>query len=196
MLLWVGCMSGSMACVFPQDDQVIPDRPPVANRPVRLIPGSARPEQREPPPIRIGANCSSDAAEFSIRASDPDLDNNIRANWYIDPNERYFPTANQPELRGNSGVRIAGSDVRIITSPSSLRSSLQQFADGRKHRVEVVVTDGEFIESQVTDPVTGETRPFLDVNRDPIRNADGVFAVEAYRDDYVWLVEVSTTPCP
>jgi hypothetical protein len=195
MLLWVGCVSGSMACVFPQDDQVIPDRPPVANRPVRIVSGSAKPAQRETV-IRLGLNCPREAGEFSVRVSDPDGDDAINATWFIDPNERYVATQNSPVFPGNPGARLSG-DLRTVTSPSVLRATLQQFVGGQKRRVEVVVTDGTFIESELTDPVTGEGRPFLDATRGTVRGENGeVFAVEAFRDEYVWLVEVSTAPCP
>jgi hypothetical protein len=185
-------MTAMVGCVLPQDDQVIPERPRPANRPVRVVSGSAFPAQRETT-YQTGPNCPRD--DFSIRVSDPD-DDTILATWFIDPNERYVVSQNSPVFVGNPGSRLSGSDVRIITSPSVLRTSLQQYVDGRKHRVEVVVTDGRFIESQLIDPATMESRPFLDVTRDPFRNEEGVFAEEAFRDDYVWLVEVSSAPCP
>jgi hypothetical protein len=181
---------GLFACGTPMPDVV------TANQPVRIVSQSMRPAEREPPPLRLGPGCIV-LEPFSVRVSDPDRSDTIRATWFINPNERYVPAPQQPAFVGNPGTLIQGSDVRIITSPSSLRSSLQQFADGRKHRVEVVVTDGEFIESEVTDPVTGETRAFLDVTRSPVRvPGGGSVQVEASRDDYVWFVEVSTTPCP
>ncbi|MCU0700232.1 MAG: hypothetical protein MUC96_27305 [Myxococcaceae bacterium] len=159
--------------------------------------GSARPELREPPPIRVGANCPSQESVFSLRANDPDATDTIRANWYIDPNERYVPEPpSKPEVRGNLGTRDPANNDRTITSPAGLRAALQQFADGQRHRLEVVVTDGEFTEIVITDPVSGEPRPFLDVRRDVLRNEDGtVTQVEAFRDEYVWLVEVSNAPC-
>jgi hypothetical protein len=189
LLLWVGCMG----CVLPQDDEVIVERPPFANRPLRVVSGSARPAQRESV-VQLGPNCPRE--DFSIRVSDPDLDDTIAATWFIDPNERYVASPNSPVLTGNPGSRLSGSDLRIVTSPSVLRTTLQQYIDGQKHRIEVVVTDGRFIESELIDQATMEARPFLDVSRDPIRNQEGVFAVEAFRDEYVWLVEVSNAPCP
>ncbi|MDX2015459.1 MAG: hypothetical protein SFW67_35030 [Myxococcaceae bacterium] len=155
--------------------------------------GSAKPAQREST-IQFGLNCPRD--EFSIRVSDPDRTDTISAAWFIDPNERYVQTPNTPVFGGNPGTLVAGTDVRIVTSTSALRTSLQQYNDGQKHRVEVVVTDGTFIESQLVDSATMELRPFLDVRRDVIRNEDGtVTMVEAFRDEYLWLVEVSNTPC-
>lgn len=183
-----------MACVLPQDDQVIPERPPNANRPVRVVSGSPVPAQRDTL-VRVGVNCPREGQEFSVRVADPDLADAIEARWFIDPNERYIAAQGQPVIPGNPGSRISGSADRVVVSPRVLTTTLQQFADGQKHRVEVVVTDGRFIESELVDPTTMETRPFLDVSRDPIRNEEGVFSVEAFRDEYVWLVEVSNAPC-
>jgi hypothetical protein len=189
------CVGCSMSCLLPQDDLLLTERPPAANRPVRLVTGSARPGQREAL-VRLGVNCPRAESEFSIRASDADVGDTIRANWFIDPNERYVAAPNRPVISGNPGTRIAGTDERIITSPSNLRITLQQFADGQRHRVEVVITDGEFIESEFVDPTTMEPRPALGVSRQPVRIATGeVIPVEAYRDDYVWFVEVNTAPC-
>jgi hypothetical protein len=170
-----------------------PDRAPT-NQPVRIV--SMQPAQREPPPLRLGPGCILPES-FSVRASDPDRFDTIRADWFIDPNERYVAGPQQPVFRGNPGAPIEGSDERLITFPGVVRTALTTFADGRRHRLEVVVTDGDFIESSVDEPVSGQPRPFLDVVRSPIRLGSGeVVPVQAFRDDTVWFVEVSTTPCP
>jgi hypothetical protein len=165
------------------------------NQPVRIISQSNQPSDREPM-LRLGPNCPRDDAMFSVRVGDPDPSDSIRAIWFIDPNDRYVITPTTPVFLGNPGTLIPGTDVRLVSSPSSLRVALPQFADGKRHRVEVVVADGDFFESQVLDPATGESRPFLDVSRPPVRTASGqVFALQASRDDTVWFVEVSTSPC-
>jgi hypothetical protein len=173
-----------------------PDDVVTTNQPVRIVSQSMRPAQREPPPLRLGPGCLS-PEPFSVRASDPNRSDTIRATWFIDPNDRYVPGPQHPVFSGNPGSPIQGSDERVITAPSALYTALASFADGRRHRVEVVVTDGDFVESSVGDPVSSESRPFLDVVRAPVRLASGnVVPVQAFRDDTVWFVEVSTTPCP
>ena len=183
-----------MACVLPQDDQIITELPAAANRPPRILPGIAEPPQREFR-VQLGSNCIRTG--FSVQVDDPNGADTIRANWFIDPNERYVPAGGQPVIRGNPGTPIgAGSTVRLVQAPPTFFTALQAFNDGRKHRVEVVVTDGEFIESERPDP-QGGTQAFLDIVRPAVRTASGeVIPVAAYRDDYVWLVEVDTLPCP
>jgi hypothetical protein len=180
---------GLVACGPP-----MPEGTP-ANQPVRILAHSQRPAQREFI-ARLGPNCPDGDRDFSVRVSDPDVDDVIRATWFIDPNERFVATPTAPVFQGNPGTLIPGSDVRIVSSPTVLGAALATIADGRRHRVEVVVTDGEFIEGVALDPSTGEPRPFLELTRAPVRSASGpVFPLEAFRDDTVWLVEVSTTPC-
>ncbi|MDX2015458.1 MAG: hypothetical protein SFW67_35025 [Myxococcaceae bacterium] len=176
------------ACGQPEPGPPLPK-----NEPVRIVAGTQTPE-RSASVVRVGANCPPPT--FSVRVSDPDLQDTINATWFIDPNERYAPTPQQPVFRGNPGVPVTGTTDRIVTSPISLRVGLQAFADGQRLRVEVIVTDGDFIESTITDPVTGEPKPFLEVARSSVRTAAGqVVPLEAFRDDTVWFVEVSTTPC-
>lgn len=185
-----------MACVLPQEDQIITDLPVAANRPPRILTGIAEPPTREYR-AQLGANCNRPA--FSVQVDDPNLTDIIRAYWFIDPNERYVQDgAGRPVLQGNNGTPIgAGSSVRLVQAPPNFNATLQLFNDGRKHRVEVVVTDGEFIVSERPDPQGGGTQAFLDIVRLAVRLPSGeVVPVPAYRDEYVWLVEVDTLPCP
>ncbi|MCU0700231.1 MAG: hypothetical protein MUC96_27300 [Myxococcaceae bacterium] len=177
------------ACGQPEPEAPLPQ-----NQPLRIIAGSQSP-LRSQSVLRLGANCPPMEA-FSFRVTDPDLQDTIRASWFIDPNERYVPGPLQPVFSGNPGTTVAGSTDRVVRSPSSLRVGLLPFADGLRHRVEVVVTDGDFVETTSADPVTGEPLSFLDVTRSPVRTASGqTVPIEAFRDDTVWFVEVSTTPC-
>jgi hypothetical protein len=195
MLLWLSVAGGQMACVLPQEDQIITELPGAANRPPRILPGIAEPPQREST-VQLGANCNR--TNFSVQVDDPNPTDSIRALWFIDPNERYVQSGpNQPVIQGNPGSPIgAGSTVRLVQANTQFFAALARFNDGRKHRVEVVVTDGEFIESERPDP-QGGTQAFLDIVRPAIRTASGeVIPVAAYRDEFVWLVEVETLPCP
>jgi hypothetical protein len=195
MLLGMSVAGAHMACVFPQDDQIIPRLPDLTNRPLRILVDTVRPEQREPPPVRVGANCSP----FSFNVFDPDVNDRINARWFIDPNERYIAAPNMPSVNGNLAEPLLGTpQTRLVRNPPSFLAQLSSYADGRKHRVEVIVTDGEFFEESGVDMATGERRDFLTVVRPPVAvqgAPDGGIRVPAYRDEYVWLVEVSTSPC-
>ncbi len=181
-----------MACLLPQDDEIITPLPQPANRPLRVLPGLAVPEQREAI-ARFGTNCARPV--FSVKVEDPNVGDKILALWFIDPIERYIGGVPGP----NPGVPVSGEPtIRELKVPSQFITTLGTFTDGRKHRVEVVVTDGDFIES-VRNDAEGNPLPFLDITRPPNRIGTGdagVIEVPAYRDDYVWLVQVDTTPCP
>ncbi len=187
------CVTGTqMACLLPQDDQIISALPQPANRPLRVLPGLAVPEQREAI-ARFGTNCARPV--FSVKVDDPNAEDKIAALWFIDPIERYIGG-----VPGNPGTPVSGgSTIRELKVPSQFITTLGTFTDGRKHRVEVVVTDGDFIENQRNDP-EGNPLPFLDITRPSFRTGTGdagvIISVPAYRDDYVWLVQVDTTPCP
>ncbi|MBL8939393.1 MAG: hypothetical protein JNM69_32835 [Archangium sp.] len=188
MLLWLGLGICQMACLLPQDDDILTPLAPPANRPLRLIPGQAEPRQRETT-VQLASNCAT-RTTFSVQVDDPDTTDVIRAQWFIDPNERYI--GGTP---GNQGVPTSGgSTVRELKAPAQFTNLLGALTDGRKHRVEVLVTDGEFQEDEFTEPTTMEKKPFLKVVRPSVGTAAGPVAVEAYRDEYVWLVEVRTCP--
>ncbi len=171
------CVSGACAVRAPAD-----------NAPVRILSGLSIPEQRETV-IRVGASCAPPT--FSIKADDPDGDDTIRALWFIDPTDRYLGG-----VPGNNGTLVYSvSTVRSVTAPRQFLSNLSAIADGRKHRVEVVVTDGDFVEDVRTD-ADGNPQPFLGTARPAIRAQGQTWPVTAFRDEYVWLVRVDTTPCP
>jgi hypothetical protein len=189
MLLWL-CVSTSLSgCLLPQDDALLLPLPDQTNRPLRVVATQSTPRNRELQ-VRAGRDCDP----FSVTVDDPDLDDTIRATWFIDPNERYVASGNLPATQGNAVTPNGVSTVRTLGAPVQFYTQLQRFIDGQKHRVEVVVTDGEFIEGQQVSP-NGEVQPFLDVSRPSYRAPDGtIIPVAAFRDDYVWLVTV--TACP
>lgn len=196
LLLWGVAGGAQMACVFPQDDQIIPDLPGPSNRPLRVLQDLAQPELREAT-IKVDTTCPRTL--FSIGVEDPNAADEIRARWFVDPNERYVADANKPALDGNAGTLLQpGSQVRRVTATMQFMNLLRGFADGRPHRVEVVVTDGLFQESEREDRTDGVVKPFLEVvRRETVRGPSGeVIPVTAYRDEYVWLVTIDPLPCP
>lgn len=186
MLLWLGLGICQMACLLPQDDDILTTVAPPTNRPLRILQELPQPPQRETT-VRLAANCGSSRSTFSVRVEDPDLGDPINSRWLIDPDENYLGG-----VPGNEGMRLQGSpSKRQVTAPSAFTNVLATLVDGRKHRVEVVVTDSIFVEVP-RDMATS----YLDVTRDPFPDpsVDGGIKVPAYRDEWVWLVEV--LPCP
>ncbi|MER2567074.1 MAG: hypothetical protein ABTQ32_40480 [Myxococcaceae bacterium] len=160
--------------------------PAIENEPVRVISGQARPAMRELT-LRVGSCAQRE--QFSVMVEDPDVTDTLRSLWFIDPNERY--SGGTPGNPAGSGT----SATRELRATAQFMIGLEALTDGRKHRIEVVVTDGEFLEDAITDPLTMELKPYLKVTRPSIPLRDGgTQLVEAYRDDYVWLVEVSSCP--
>lgn len=164
-----------------------------SNLPPRILFGQGQPDQREST-IRVGPSCPS--PRFAVFVDDPDAADTIRAQWFIDPNDRYVAALpDRPAFPASPGTPIEGSTVRVVEGPRALVDGLARFNDGRKHRVEVVVTDGEFIEGQRTDS-NGNSVPFLDTTRPAVRTPKGeVVPIEAFRDGDVWFVDVDATPC-
>lgn len=178
MLLWLGLGIFHMACLLPQDDDILTPVPPLANRPPRVIGSLAVPAQRKTS-VRLAANCQP-RSTFSVVVEDPDLKDNLQSTWLIDPDE--FGLGGVP-----SQVRSTGELQRTVTAPSTFTTMLGTLVDGREHRVEVVVTDGLF------DEMRDGTRTYLVVVPPINAGADGGVQL-AYRDEWVWVVEV--LPCP
>ena len=163
-----------------------PSTPEIKNKPLRVLSGQSDPATRE---LTLRTGTCAPTPKFSAAVDDPDLTDVVRSLWFIDPNERYAGG-----VSGNPAV-ITESTVREVKAPPVFLQQLTALSDGRKHRVEVVVTDGELLEDEVVDPLTMERKPFLKVMRPSVALTDGgTQQVEAFRDEYLWLVEV--TPCP
>lgn len=192
MLLLGISVFAHMGCLIPQEDQVVSDLPAAANRPLRIVPGFAQPEQRVST-VNLGTGC--ERVPFQVRVEDPNLGDVIVALWFIDPNDRYVAEPGKPVILGNSGRPVgAGSTARLVMTNAQFFTQLASFRG--EHRVEVVVTDGIFIEGQRLDS-QGDPQPFLEVYRDTVRSptTGEVVPVEAFRDEYVWIVDVQNQPC-
>lgn len=191
MLLWGSVVTSLTACLIPQEDQIITELPEAANRPPRILQEQVKPEQREST-ARLGPQCPR--ARFEVTVDDPNTSDRINARWFIDPNERYVAEPGKPVVQGNPGALTSGSTIRLLQANTQFLTQLASFRG--VHRVEVIVTDGEFIESEKPDG-NGDPVPYLDVFRPSFRSSTGeVIPVEAYRDEFVWIVDVDTAPCP
>ncbi len=190
MLLWGSVVTSLTACLIPQEDQIITELPEAANRPPRILQDNVKPEQREST-ARVGTGCPR--VRFEVDVDDPNAADRINARWFIDPNDRYVAEPGKPVVQGNPGLASGGSTVRTLQANTQFLTQLASFRG--VHRVEVVVTDGEFIESERVD-ANNDPVPYLDVFRPVFRSSTGeIIPVEAYRDEFVWLVDVDTAPC-
>jgi hypothetical protein len=163
----------SSACVVPQESRVLQPVPAAQNRPPRIIEEQALVNGSGGRIIYTGsgANCT---LEFSLKVSDPDVNDVLLVNWYAYMRSQsglpiYLQEAIQPdipptEIRSQSAIWSIGS---IASSPLS--------QDGT-YAVEALVSDGN-----------------LDANRRPQPRPDGS---TTYVVSYAWVVVVQTgLPC-
>ncbi len=166
----------SSACLVPQESRILQPVPAPQNRPPRIIEEQALVNGSGNRVVYTGngANCS---LEFSLRVSDPDLNDVLVVNWYAYMRSQaglpiYLQEAIQPnpppdlsEIRNQSAIWTISS---IASSPLS--------QDGT-YAVEALVSDGN-----------------LDANRRPQPRPDGA---TTYVVSYAWVVVVQTgLPCP
>lgn len=191
LLVPVLTMSG---CLLPQDELFLLDGgrlvrlPDVRNLPPRIIDSGRKPAQQETT-IRVGnfntTTCRKEDAEFSVFVDDESQA--IDARWFIDPQSTYVPTPATPII---PGLRVAVSKPPIpreVKAPVALASALIGFSDGKKHRVEVVITDGDFDETASGGLAIRSNIPGFD-------ETGALVPQPAYRTSFVWFVEVQ--PCP
>jgi hypothetical protein len=167
----------SLGCVVPQDDIVFPTLPPRKNFPLRIV--RQEPLSREV--TYLAGNC---ATPFSVNVVDPDVGDRIRYQWYVDRTVDSTPVG--------SGFVNPGSGDKRVTSSAALNSRLAGLIDGKRHVVEVFVTDGEFAIDNIGPPSYPSggtfTRPLLDGGTETLE------LDQAYLDSYLWLVEVQRCP--
>lgn len=168
-LLWLGVSLLGAACVLPQDTRVIDTAAPDRNLPPFLLEQNATPARSVS--IGNGPTCS---LSFSVPAADPNVDDLLVEEWYVD-----YPSNATPFRRDviyPSGQFFRGSPASWSISPASPGSPLG--APGL-HIVEVLVSDGDLV-NRLPQP-----RTFGD------GGTDATYAVT-----YVWIVSVQTTNCP
>lgn len=193
VLLLLALGAALSGCLVPQDDQVFPALPPKKNSAPKIV--GEKPVQRVTT-VAVGpvtAGCPR--VEFSVSVKDEDTADTIRSIWFVDAAPDFRPTPSSPEFVG--APVFGGSDlVRTVKAPASVITQLTGLIDGRSHRVDVWITDGEFAADSI------------DVTHPPVPLADGTtsfdcatslpdggrpqFCDSAYKDNYVWLVEVQS----
>jgi len=185
LLLWTVVAFPSAGCLVPQDDEVLPDLPPQRNSPPRILREATVPANRKLT-VNTGAACKP---TFSVSVEDTDFDptsqtykDTLRSRWFIDPNNEYTSTPGSIVREGNP-VAPGTSLVRVVEAPPQLIAALAGLSN--EHRVEVWVTDGEFVE--FSEPPPGGLR----VVGKPAEMPDGsTLENPAFYDSHEWLVTV------
>lgn len=161
-------------CVWPQDDQVLPEIPPRRNSPPRILLNTVTPQLD----TNVGPNCRP---AFSFNVEDPDTGDLIRNRWFVfkqgEARTLYFDgRALQPST---TAVR----QTRVV-APDALFSAASELVQNGEHRLEVVIADGELGEGATPLP---RTRGLPD---------GGTVDDPTYIDSFVWFVNTSDTTPP
>ncbi|HEY0880875.1 MAG TPA: hypothetical protein VGD87_05065, partial [Archangium sp.] len=137
-LLLSGALCAPLSgCLIPQDNPVLIDIPPRANRPIRIEDNSPAATQ-----VKWFLNetaCIGGNAPFSLTVVDDDTADIVDSYWFIDKNKDSLPFRPSP-IAG-------GSRQRTVTAPTSLnfRSALSGLSPGT-HLLTVFVADTAFQE--------------------------------------------------
>jgi len=162
-------------CLLPQDYRFSDDPPPFRNNPVRVV------LPPEPGSIAIttsngvggGRGCS---LEFVVLVTDPDLDDPITVQWFVDYNKDTNPNFFREELLFNTGSPVRG--------PARLRMDLGSpgnplFPSGL-HVLELLVADGQIV-NRIPQPKS----------QDPDAGVNPTFV-----DGFAWAITVEAGDCP
>ena len=161
-------------CLLPQEDHILEDLPPEMNQPPRILENLLQPAGRFVS-VRNGADCPN--LTFLAPVSDPDVDDTIIYNFYIDPD--LDPAFVKQSQLGNNG-QADRPDPATLEVSFATTGPLQRPGE---HVVEVLVSDGTL------------------VNRDPqprpVKLPDGGTVLDTtYAVTYAWVVTVSAGSCP
>jgi hypothetical protein len=174
-LAWVAWVAGG--CLVPQDDTLLEGIPDRRNRPPRIVESQVQP----PEPIiqDFGASglCELD---FSVVVEDPDVDDLITVQWYLDYDSQN-PTGYFREFRlANNGEPQRGDRA---TLPISLRAANSPLSAPGVHLVEAVVTDTRLV-GRTPEP---KSRIVLD--------GGGVIINPGYVVTHTWFVNTVRGDC-
>jgi hypothetical protein len=175
----LGCWVAAWAillggCLLPQEDHILGDLPPRMNQPPQIVESLLTPASRFVT-VQNGGNCP--LLTFKAPVSDPDVEDRLIYNYYIDPNLN--PGFVKQAILPNGGSPQRPDPAQLDVS-FAVAGPLQQPG---QHVVEVLVADGPL------------------VNRDPqprvVTLLDGGTALDpSYAVTYAWVVTVNPGPCP
>jgi hypothetical protein len=171
VVAWATLLCG---CLIPQEDHVLGELPPRKNQPPQILENLLKPANRFVT-VQNGTNCPD--LSFSAPVSDPDVDDRLIYNFYVDPDLNPAFVKQAILANGSSPQRPepATYDVSFAVA-----GPLQQPGE---HVVELLLADGPL------------------VNREPqprvVTLLDGGTALDpSYAVTYAWVVTVNPGPCP
>jgi hypothetical protein len=161
-------------CLIPQEDHVLGDLPPRKNQPPQILENLLQPANRFVT-VQNGANCPD--LSFVAPVSDPDVDDRLIYNFYVDPDLN--PAFVKQAILANGGSPQRPEPATYEVS-FAVAGPLQQPGE---HVVELLLADGPL------------------VNREPqprvVTLLDGGTALDpSYAVTYAWVVTVNPGPCP
>jgi hypothetical protein len=171
LLTVVGVMLG---CLVPQDYRFSDDAPPFKNNPVKIM----LPVEPDRTTLTLtngvggGTACVQD---FTISATDPDLNDPITVQWFVDYDQNLNPSIYRERLLPNLGSPVRGP----TTLHMDLNAPGNPLAPQATHVLEVLVGDGQI------------------VNREPQLKSNDPDAGPnpSYVDRYVWVVKTEPGDC-
>jgi len=178
LLLWGALSAPLSGCLIPQDNPVLIDIPPRANRPIRIEDWSPADQRVEFKNNNVVA-CTSQNQTFSLTVADDDTADIVYSRWFIDKNDQsvaYSPS----DIPG-------GSRQRTVTAPSSanFRTALADLDPGT-HLITVYVSDTAFLEYDgVINTQSRDT---------PAPDGGVLYRDRSYVDNYTWVLDVKACP--
>lgn len=175
LLMTLGTLFIATGCIIPQEQDVLEPLPARKNRPVRIVPSTVTPADS-----RVELENVCDEVEFIVAVEDPDVDDIIRADFYIDydrtlPNPLRFSQDILPT--SNTAIRPTAARRRFTSD----EPNIPLFTVGN-HTVEVLVTDTSLDESRAARPA--------------LTGPDGGVLDEGYTDSFTWFITTVSGTCP
>ena len=179
-LLCAGLVLSS--CLLPQNDEPLPEIPPAKNRPPRIL--TPIPERFFE--VLVGVGCPPPDVKAGVE--DLDVEDTIRTKWAVYREDGSFDRFHDGDTLRPSMVMPTPVRMSAIVPPSGMFSTGLLSSTGRGRRVELIVSDGEFLTQG--DTVTSLPKP-------PQRLPDGgTIEDPTYLDTYSWVVDSVNATCP
>ncbi|MFZ5471767.1 MAG: hypothetical protein ACOZIN_20250 [Myxococcota bacterium] len=174
LMHWAGAVVLAMAvssCLVRQEDDVLPELPPLKNRRPVII------SHLEPQQTFTVDSARCGLQRFAATIEDPDVGDRIHIRWFIDPK---FGDQDPEELPQTPSVEVGRSP--LIVERNLLIGGAGKLSTG-KHMIELFIADG-FPEGRTPLP-RNVTMP------------DGTTRENAtYFDSFLWFVDVPAGACP
>jgi hypothetical protein len=164
-----------LGCLIPQDYRFSDNPPPFKNNPVKIT--SPSPSATTITMSNGTGGTRACVEEFSVNATDPDLDDQLTVRWYGD----YDPIVNPGILREQLLSNVGAAERGPATYRVDLNQAGSLFVTPKPHVLEVLVTDG-FLDDMDRTPVNRSGDPDAGVN-------------PSYLDRHVWIIDTVAGDC-